>query len=524
VSRKSLGVLWGCCLSIALAHGACAETKAPDVTQTPCASLVKAGLSDIPDAPTQLTETKYVEAEGDLPAHCQVMGYVAPQVGFDLRLPVAQWNGKFMQIGCHGNCGIMTIPTDDCTGPLRRGYACVTTDMGHRGAGVDGLWAYNNLQAKVDWGYRGTHVVAVAAKAIATRYYGKPPAHSYFAGWSAGTRQGLVEAQLFPWDFDGIICGTGLIDWLGAMMTAVWIDRISHDAQGQPILRSEDFQLLHETALARCDGDDGLKDGIIGNPPACRFDASELLCHGAARKSCLSEVQLEAVKKYYSGPLSSAGVKIYEEGAMMPGSELSWPNWYSLGSSLGADWFRYAGFDSDPGAKWTIRDFDFDRDYKRLGTMEALYSATNPDLRKFKAAGGKLIFWQGWAEIPGPPLSVVRYYEAVERLIGGRAATQEFFRLFMIPGLGHDNSQGGISFHTIDFLTHLENWVEKGIAPQRVIGARLKEPQDLDTFPKFPLDPNRISFTRPIYPYPTRVRFKGSGNPNDAQNFLPAEP
>lgn len=499
-----------------------AQASPLDAAAVLCIQIGATDFTGIEDAPTQITESKSVPKTDDLPSYCQVLGYVWPQVGFDLRLPDSGWNGKFMQIGCHSNCGAVTIPMDDCRGPLRRGYACVTTDMGHRGAIGSGLWAYNNLQGKVDWGYRGTHVVAVAAKAITSRYYGRRPAHSYFAAWSAGTRQGMVEAQRFPWDFDGIICGTGQIDWLGAMMTGVWIDRISHDAQGQPVLRLEDLRLLHAAALARCDGDDGLKDGIIGNPRSCSFDPSELLCHGNATKSCLTEVQLEVVKKYYSGPLDSKGAKVYPEGAMMPGSELSWPLWSSLlGSTLGVEVFRYAGFDFDPGVQWNIRDFDFDEDYKRLGTMETLYSGTNPDLRKFKEAGGKLIFWQGWAEVPAPPLSVIQYYEAVERLMGGRAPTQDFFRLFMIPGLGHVTSEGGISPHTIDFLTHLEDWVEKGMAPQRVVGARLKAPEYLDTLPKFPLDANRISFTRPIYPYPMRAKYSGRGDPNDAANFVP---
>jgi len=502
---------------------AAAENAAVSAVATQCNGLASAELSGILDAPTQIMEVKLVEAAASVPTHCQVLGYIAPQIGFDLRLPISRWNGKFLEVGCHSYCGLMSIPGDDCSIPLRKGYACITTDMGHKGPGFDGLWAYNNLQAKLDWGYRSTHVVALAGKAISTKYYGKAPAHSYFIGWSAGTRQGMVEAQRFPWDFDGIIAGTGQIDWTGAMMTAVWHTKVSQDKDGHPFLRTEDFQLLHDAVMAKCDLDDGVRDGIISDPRSCSFDPSELLCRLPNETGCLSEAQVETIKSFYAGPMTSKGERIYEDGAMMPGSELSWEKWLFLGSSLGSETFRYLGFASDPGSSWNVGDFDFDRDYKRLGTMEALYTGSNPDLRTFKAAGGKLICWQGWAEVPAPPLSVVHYYETVEKLLGGRRPTQDFFRLFMIPGLGHTGSEGGINLNTIDYLSYLEDWVENGKAPDKVVGARMIT-YELSRNPKLPLDPKLVRFTRPVYPYPVRAKYKGTGDPNKAENFEPEEP
>ena len=184
-------------------------------------------------------------------------------------------------------------------------------------------------------------------------------------------------------------------------------------------------------------------------------------------------MQVEVAKRLYSGPMNSRGERIYPEGALMPGSELSWEYWQRLGLTLGTEVFRYLAFPNDPGPSWTIKDFDFDKDPLRMRDMEALYSGANPDLSAFRNAGGKMIVWQGWAEIPGPPLVTIRYYEAVNKAMGGWAQTQSFVRLFMIPGLSHELERGkgpNISIPSLDLLTVLENWVEQGVAPEKLIG------------------------------------------------------
>ena len=237
---------------------------------------------------------------------------------------------------------------------------------------------------------------------------------------------------------------------------------------------------------------------------------------------CLSESQVQAVRKPYSGPANSKGERIYPNGAMLPGSELAWEPWIESGIPYFRDTFRYTGFFPAAGPSWNVTDFDFDRDYKRFGTMEPLYAGTAaPDLRKFKAAGGKLMIWQGWADVPIPPLMIVDYYETAERIIGGRKATQDLFRLFMIPSFGHGDNQGGVD--TADYLSYLENWVERGRAPDMILGYRLKgQPTGMREWNRdSPIDPANVEFTRPLYPYPVQSRYKGTGDPNNADNFKP---
>jgi len=486
-----------------------------------CEALANTDFSGIMDAPAQLTEARVVAASAEIPAYCEVNGYVSPSVGIELRLPLSHWNGKFVQAGCGGFCGarLSGIFSRSCDNPLRKGYACIASDMGHRGRDdvLDGLWAYNNLQAEVDFGYRATHVTALAGKAIAAAYYGAPPARSYFVGCSTGGRQGMVEAQKFPEDFAGIVAGAPAMNFTGLVMNLLWDARALHDENRKPLLSEGDLQMLHRAALARCDGDDGLKDGLIGDPRTCRFDPSELVCKPGAAASCLSEGQAAAIKKIYAGPSTSTGERLVPGGAM-PGSELNFANYYYDYGPGAAEFFRYLGFFPDPGPSWQPGNFDFDRDHERLGMMESLYASTNPDLRKFKAAGGKLLVYQGWNDEAVKPLSTIDYYETVERTMGGRAATQDFFRLFMLPGVGH--CAGGEGAYAFDSLGYLEAWAEAGNPPGMIVAAHLKSAAE--PFVTFPLAPSAVDFSRPAYPYPLQAKYRGRGDPNSAASFQPS--
>jgi Tannase and feruloyl esterase len=274
---------------------------------------------------------------------------------------------------------------------------------------------------------------------------------------------------------------------------------------------------VHDAVVDACDMNDGVKDGLIGDPRACHFDPLKLVCKGQSSTECLSMEQANALKKIYTGPMTSKGKEIYTDGALMPGAELAFGGYFeSKFSSFDVNFLRYMAFLPDPGPNWQPSDLNFDRDYKRFGMMESLYAGTNPDLRKFKAAGGKIILYHGWSDAgPGgiPPLKTVDYYETVEKTMGGPAATQDFFRLFMIPGMGHCG--GGEGALDIDYLSYLEAWVEKDHAPDAMIGKHLDEERN---------DPKNIKFTRPVYPYPLRAKYKGSGDPNDAASFVLESP
>jgi feruloyl esterase len=267
-----------------------------------------------------------------------------------------------------------------------------------------------------------------------------------------------------------------------------------------------------------------------------------LLCKSGENSGCLTQEKVDAIKKVYSGPTTSEGVKIYT-GGPLPGSELNWISdipgtAYVYGGDKVVPWsgeyFRYIGFMPAPGPGWNPQDFDFDRDYKRLRVAESLFGAAdNPDLRKFKAAGGKMILYQGGQDESDIPTDAVDYYETAEKTLGGRPSTQEFFRLFLIPGMNH--CLGGAGAWAIDYVSYLEDWVERGQAPAVMIGSHLdmdefrhahpsSEPNFAAEFEQFRNDPHNVKFTRPMYPYPVRARYQGNGDPNKAASFAPVNP
>jgi Tannase and feruloyl esterase len=512
-----------------------APIQSTDTLVARCEALSSVDFTAVQDAPTQIMETKAVLASGKDPAYCRVQGYVAPQVGFELRLPLSGWNGMFLEVGDGGWGGAMFLFL--CDGPLRKGYACIASDMGHKATPSQAMWALNNLQAQIDFGYRAAHVTALIGKAIVAAFYSKAAAKSMMLGCSTGGYQSMVEAQRFPWDFDGIVAvAPDIEDEADLAMRKLWQLRNFADEEGHPFLDRQALELLHTAALAKCDITDGVKDGIVGDPVGCRFDPWDLVCKRTQTTGCLTPRQAQAAKNIYEGATTSTGVRISTRG-VFPGSELEWS---TAGNAFVTELFKYAMFPPTTKTDWKLTDFDFDQDYKRLG-LGVAYTDSNPDLRKFKAAGGKLIVAQGGNDTREIPGAIFDYYETVERTMGGRGPTQEFFRLFLVPAMNHCTAGDGP--FAIDYLSYLESWVEQGRAPDKIIGAHVdsayllaqSESNDRASDPDriwgaafklvFPLDPSvPVTFTRPVYPYPLISKYKGAGNPNDAANFRPANP
>lgn len=473
-----------------------------------CAGLLRQDFRALPDALTTLGAAREVAATADLPAHCQVQGFVAPQVRFDLRLPEAGlWNGKFLMQGCGGLCGELEPAT--CDDALARHYAVVVTDMGHQAQPWQAAWAFNNLAAEVDFAYRATHVVAVAAKAITTARYGRAPSRAYFRGCSTGGRQGLVSAQRFPADFDGIIAGAPVLSETGvAALHLMWSGQANLDGLGRPILSAAKLAWVHRLVLAACDGRDGRNDGIIADPEACNWQPEDHRCPAVASgEECLTGPEVAVMRRLYDGARNSAG-EILFEGGLARGSEYEWvPNFIGKdGPALFApggpiqDLYRYLIFLPDPGPQSDAR-FNFDTDPPRLGLMESLYTAMNPDLSAFRKRGGRLLIYQGWDDIEVPPRLVTGYYARLEQAMGGRGPTRDFARLYMLPGVAH--CRRGPGADTVDWLTVLERWVEQGEAPEAVTAYHLAREQNYRGLPRprFPLDPADFDRTVRIRPY-----------------------
>lgn len=505
-------------LILAVVYFVPAYLKADNGDVDGCGSLQHVDFSTLEDAPTRVLSSHLQGGSEDVPAHCKVLGYVSPQIGFDIRLPVSKWNGKLMTVGCGGLCGVLVSEQlGTCDEPLRRGYACIASDLGHRGDGM--LWAYNNVQAELDFAYRATHVVAIAGKALVRQFYRNNVQKSYLIGCSSGGRQGLLAAQRFPTDFDGIVAGAPNIDFVAFFASQLKFSKALRD-DGVPYDRwVVVFKTLHDAVLKRCDLDDGVRDGVVGNPMACDVDPGELRCSISGRDEgeCLSDTEVGVTREIYTGLRSEMG-EVLHPGPVR-GSELDWINYLDVGLQKAiADAFPYLLLTPDPGRAWNPAEFDPSRDYARLAMADVLYSASNPDLRRFKARGGKIIMFQGWNDTYAMPGRTVDYYETVERTMGGRRSTEDFFRLFMLPGVGH--CANGPGADAMDLLRPLEEWVEGGHPPDAVTAGHIED-NGKQHYPYrwLPADRDNLKFTRPLYPFPRRAVYSGAGSARDAASF-----
>ena len=509
-----------------------------------CHALTAHDFSAIPDAPTTVTpQTTYRELHGA--TVCEVVGTVGPDLGpdakrgehrpdvgivrFKLLLPVTGWNNEFIEVGCGGECRNYSKWSDRWC-PNQRGYACIISDMG---VGRDDDYGPNalentefldNWRLRINFTYRAAHVAVLAGKEIVKYYYGTGASESLMMGCSTGGYQAMVEAQRFPKDFDGIVAIAPDMDEADLAIRKAWFFKY-----WKKLDSADDWKrkLLHEAALGACPVDDGAGAKFLANPVACTFNPSVIACEAGQNSGpasrCLNTDDVEAAKNIYGAPKASTGEPI-STGLLFPGSELSlgdYPQDYE--HNWATAFFRYM-FTVAGNSKWDIdRDFDADRDSGRLG-LSWFYPDTNPDLRKFKAAGRKLIIAQGGSDAAEFPAAVIDYYETVERTMGGRAATQEFVRLFIVPGMHH--CTGGEGPFAIDYLKYLEAWVKpQGAAPDKLVGAHVPhlswgEAMSL----RFPIDPSTVSFTRPIYPFPAWARYKGVGDASKAENYEAVSP
>jgi feruloyl esterase len=317
-------------------------------------------------------------------------------------------------------------------------------------------------------------------------------------------------------------------------VTFAWGQLAARDSGDKLLLTLPDLALLTRAALKLCDQDDGLADGIIGDPAHCAFRPAVLACQRGQTTGCLTAAQIRAAERIYSGPTNSAGQSLFSAGAA-PGSELggkpeqalggNWAIYYTgngptpaLYRSITENGLHYVFRDSELGLGWTIKDFDFDEDYKRLDVMQSLYDSSNPDLSRFRQAGGKMIIYEGLNDLSILPQWITAYYHKVEAVMGGPKATKEFVRLFHLPGVEH--CAGGPGADVVDYLAAIENWVEANQAPEKLQAYHLKDSLSLASAVRdFPIPAAQVEFSRPVYPYPLVARYLGRGDPNSAESF-----
>jgi pimeloyl-ACP methyl ester carboxylesterase len=469
-TRASLAAVTAALISLWLAVPAQANDDAT------CSALTNA---PIPGA--SITSAAPVAATPDLPAHCRVQGTIPQAIRFELRLPLAGWNGKFYMAGCGGFCGSLLADQPGVVNALnhglRRGYAAATSDSGHVGANVtDGRWALDNPMAEADWGWRAVAETTRVSRDLVRAFYGKPAARSYFMGCSTGGRMGLMAAQRFPQDFDGIVAGAPALDYTGLVATqSAWIVQANRHHDGSEVLDRAKVPLIAQAVLEACDGIDGQRDGLIDDPRRCDWQPAQLQCKGAADAKCLTAREVGVLEHWYM-PVTGGDGRIQYPGGVPRGSEPFWPVWLTgipgseqpaLMERFGTDFVRYMAFVPDAGPGFDLRQYDFDRDPPRLATMSRIYDATNPDLTAFRERGGKLLLFHGWSDAIVTPQRTLDYFDAVRARMGGPEATANFARLFMLPGVDHCGLQPGPGAKSFEFdpLPALEAWVERDEAP-----------------------------------------------------------
>ena len=466
-------------------------------------------------ADVKIESARKIAAAANLAEHCEVRGVIWPESKFLAKLPT-NWNERFQMVGNGGWAGTISSAAVDAA--VRLGYASISTDTGHDAQKEPGAtWAQktatnpNAARKVIDHGYLSVHETALLGKKFIRAYYGADAKYSYWVGCSTGGRQGLMEAQRYPEDFDGYVIGAPVLNLSGLQTKAVynWIQI----GPGPGEIKAEKLVALEAAVYGKCDALDGLKDGLIENPLACNFDPDKDLkkCSATETPDCFTPAQLTALKHVYDGVRNSKGELLFP--GMPPGGEAfaagrngqrtsGWDGALLNSFGLGDTFMKFMAFDNAPGANWDYKTLNLDTDPARMVKVAQIINATITDLTAVKARGAKIVHYHGWADPGVTSRMSVDYYEAAKKTMGDKETT-DFWRFFPVPGMFHCG--GGPGCGDADWLTAVVNWVEKGVAPELIVGAHNEA--------------GKTTRTRPICMYPNVARYKGSGSIDEAANF-----
>lgn len=440
----------------------------------------------------------------NVPAVCQVVGYVTPsadsRINFELWIPAVGWNGKLLVFGNGGYSSALGYA--EMAANVRRGYAVLGGDTGHTGA--DLRFAIGHPEKITDWGTRSVGEIAKAARPLVERLEGRLPARTYFSGCSTGGHQGYSAVQHYPDIFDGVVAGAPGNN--RTRLNVAFLDRYRKnrrpgDDSGAVILPATKLPAIASAVVRSCDATDGLVDGIVDDPRQCRFDTASLLCaDGRDDATCLTPPQKKVLDDFHTDIVNPrTGELIYP--AFPVGSEGGFNQYWGTTEPTRADYWRHWVFAGKPFDWWT---FDYDAHVAEADrVLGARVDQVSTDLSAFKRRGGRLIVYNGWNDPVVNALDTIRYYEQVRQRQGGQAATDEFMRLFLVPGMGHCG--GGTGTASFDMIDALDAWVDRGVAPNAVVAARQAG--------------GTVNRTRPLCPYPQVARYVGAGSIDDASSF-----
>lgn len=465
-------------------------------------------------APPQTGEGPMRDANAfaQMPSFCRLAGDIRPtadsEIRFEVWMPLENWNGRYQGVGNSGLAG--TISYGPMAQALTQGYATASTDTGHlaEASQVQGnaSWAVGHPEKVIDFGYRSVHETTVKAKAVIAAFYGSDPRYSYWNGCSEGGRQGMGEAQRYPSDFDGILAGSPVFDFVHSKTRGTWSDQ-SISKNPASYIPAAKYKLISIAVMAQCDAEDGVKDGVINNPPSCHPDLSVLLCKSGDTADCLTAPQIEEMKTEYSDLIDPrTGVVIFpghSPGFEMMRSAHPATSPADMKQANPGSFFKYFVYEN-PEWDWTTFNLKTDLAVadKKLAVTLADY---DPNLKAFKAHGGKLIQYHGWSDAQPSPLSSVEYFNKVQATMGD---TRDFYRLFMVPGMGHCG--GGLGTDKFDKIGAITDWVERGKAPDEIFASHMTN--------------GKVDRSRPLCPHPQIAKYKGSGSTDDAANFVCVAP
>jgi hypothetical protein len=478
-----------------------------------CTALAAMRVPDV-----RLTEGRYAIADPAATgpvhaAHCRASGVIGQEIGVTIWFP-DEWNGRFLMVGGGGYVGNIPGPGT----AVDRGFAVASTDTGHKSDGTDARWALQNLERQVNFAYLAVHRTAETARYLVHEYYSRDPHHAYFAGCSTGGRQGLMEAQRFPDDFDGVVSGAPVFDWTRALAAGVKNAQAAFPdpaSLAKPIVTADNLKLVQDRVLKACDALDGVTDGVVDDPTACRFDlAAVAACaNDAPAADCLTRAQRSAIQRVYAPLTDDTGVVYEGQPVGAEAAAGAWQTWITgnerafaatgqppLGFAFTTQFFKNFVF---ADASWDYAKYDVARNWRHDTRVHTpLLNAENPDLTAFRARHGKLLLWHGWADPALNPLATIRYYKDV---VARDPRAADDVRLFLLPGVLH--CTGGPGPSQFDPIASLVEWVENGSAPSELVVRKAAAGTQ----------PAR---SRPVCAYPAKAAYKGSGSTDEAANFV----